>query len=108
MSRRSSALSANCSRPVVTRRWGTVTQAQPGVDSVPNGRNEQVSLRILGSLEVLDPSGREIRSVLAQPKRLALLSYLALARPDSYRRRDAVVALFWPEFDQSRARAALR
>lgn len=75
---------------------------------MPFGQNGHVALRILGPLEVHDSFGREIRSVLAQPKRLALLSYLALTGRDQYRRRDTVVALFWPEFDQARARGALR
>jgi DNA-binding SARP family transcriptional activator len=86
-----------------------VTQAQPEAEeTVPFGQNGHVALRILGPLEVRDPSGREIRSVVAQPKRLALLSYLALTGRDQYRQRDTVVALFWPEFDQARARGALR
>ena len=43
-----------------------------------------------------------------QPKRLALLTYLAIARPRGAHRRDALVAIFWPELDQQRARSALR
>ncbi|MEX2179549.1 MAG: BTAD domain-containing putative transcriptional regulator [Gemmatimonadaceae bacterium] len=43
-----------------------------------------------------------------QPKRLALLAYLALARPRGAQRRDTLVGLLWPELDQQRARAALR
>src|SRR5262245_28172076 len=86
-----------------------VTQAQPEMEKqVPNGQNGHVALRILGPLEVHDASGREIRSVVAQPKRLALLCYLALTSLDQYRQRDTIVALFWPEFGQARARAALR
>lgn len=75
---------------------------------MPFGQNGRVALRILGPLEVQDPSGREIRAVVAQPKRLALLCFLALTSLDQYRQRDTIVALFWPEFDQSRARGALR
>ena len=67
-----------------------------------------ISLRILGPLDVRDASHREIRSVLSQPKRLALLSYLALSGRGGFCHRDSVVALFWPEFDQVRARGALR
>ena len=86
-----------------------VTQPQPDVEElVPDGQNGRLALRILGPLAVHDPSGREIRSVVAQPKRLALLCYLALTARDQYRQRDTVVALFWPEFDQARARGALR
>jgi len=46
--------------------------------------------------------------VLRQPKRLALLAYLALAASDGFRRRDQIVALFWPERDQLHARTQLR
>jgi TolB-like protein/Tfp pilus assembly protein PilF len=45
---------------------------------------------------------------VAQPKRFALLAYLALARPRGWQRRDAIVAMFWPESTQERARRALR
>jgi serine/threonine-protein kinase len=45
---------------------------------------------------------------MTQPKPMALLAYLALARPRGYQRRDTIAALFWPELDQQRARAALR
>src|SRR5262245_12921902 len=40
-----------------------------------------------------------------QPKRLALLAYLAIARPRGAHRRDALVAIFWPELDQHGARS---
>ncbi|MGE0442547.1 MAG: BTAD domain-containing putative transcriptional regulator [Gemmatimonadales bacterium] len=44
----------------------------------------------------------------AQPKRLALLAYLALAEPRGFHRRDALLALFWPDSSQDEARNALR
>lgn len=47
-------------------------------------------------------------AIVAQPKRFALLAYLALARPRGWQRRDALVATFWPESTQERARRALR
>ncbi|UCC84288.1 MAG: hypothetical protein JSW46_04990, partial [Gemmatimonadota bacterium] len=43
-----------------------------------------------------------------QSKRLALLTYLALATPRGFHRRDVLLAMFWPESDESRARQALR
>jgi DNA-binding SARP family transcriptional activator len=67
-----------------------------------------IRFRTLGGVDLRDTSGRELRSVLAQPKRLALLAYLAIATPAGYHRRDSVLALFWPELDQERARGALR
>ena len=86
-----------------------VTDAQPGTEEhsvlgLPN----RVRLRVLGLVDVRDPEGRELRSVISQSKRLALLSFLALAGRNRFRRRDTVVGLFWPEAGQRAARAALR
>src|SRR5205809_4318821 len=63
---------------------------------------------MLGGLNLLGVGGHELKSVLAQPKRVALLAYLAAATPRRFHRRDSLVALFWPELDQEHARAALR
>ena len=51
--------------------------------------------------------GAELRSVLAQPKRLALLGYLAAATPPGPQRPDTLLGLFWPELDDEHARNAL-
>ena len=67
-----------------------------------------IRLRTFGAVDIRDAEGRELRSLLVQPKRLALLIYLALAPRSQYRRRDKVVALFWPELDEEHARGALR
>jgi DNA-binding SARP family transcriptional activator/TolB-like protein len=64
------------------------------------------ALRTLGAIDLTGPDGPH-RAVLAQPKRLALLAYLAAAGETGVR-RDRLVALFWPEHDAARARAALR
>lgn len=64
-----------------------------------------IRLRFFGSVE-LDRNGETLGRVLAQPKRLALLAYLAIA-PDTFHRRDSLLALFWPELGEARARAAL-
>jgi DNA-binding SARP family transcriptional activator/tetratricopeptide (TPR) repeat protein len=72
------------------------------------GRGLMIRLRTLGTLDLRGPDGAELRSVLAQPKRLALLAYLAVATPNGFHRRDTLVALFWPELDHEHARAALR
>ena len=64
--------------------------------------------RMLGQAELRTNDGRSLASILAQPKRLALLAYLAAARPAGFQRRDTLLALFWPELDQERGRAALR
>jgi serine/threonine-protein kinase len=64
--------------------------------------------RTLGPVTLTDAGGREATGLLAQPRRLALLAYLAAATPRGLQRRDLVLALFWPELDQEHARAALR
>src|SRR5256885_3200971 len=67
-----------------------------------------IRLRTLGAVDLKDLEGRELRPLLTQPKRLALLTYLALAGSSGFRRRDTVVALFWPELDEQHARGSLR
>lgn len=67
-----------------------------------------LQLRTLGSTSLVGDDGAPVTAVLRQPKRFALLAYLALARPLGFHRRDAVLALFWPELDTERARASLR
>src|SRR5256712_13512463 len=67
-----------------------------------------IELRMLGTLSLTSADGRDVRSLLGQPRRLALLAYLAAARPQGFHRRDSLLPLFWPELDQEHARAALR
>ncbi len=64
-------------------------------------------LTLIGSPSLVDQDGKDVRAVLAQPKRLALLVYLAAAQPAGFHQRDALLALFWPDFSQEAARAAL-
>ncbi len=61
----------------------------------------------LGSLDLQAADGRQLRSVLAQPKRVALLAYLAACGKGDSHRRDTLLGLFWPDLDESRARHAL-
>lgn len=67
-----------------------------------------IDFRVFGSLDLRRSDGHELRSVLAQPKRLALLAYLAVASPRGFHRRDKLLPLFWPEADQDHARGSLR
>jgi DNA-binding SARP family transcriptional activator len=67
-----------------------------------------IELQTLGGLNLRDADGRELRPILAQPKRLALLVYLSLNTLQGFRRRDTMLALFWPELDDEHARGALR
>jgi len=66
-----------------------------------------VHLRTLGGVVLYGPDGTQVRTVLAQPKRLALLLYLAAAIPHGFHRKDKLLALFWPEWPEGRARRAL-
>jgi eukaryotic-like serine/threonine-protein kinase len=64
-------------------------------------------LSVFGRIDFRDPVGREVNAVIAQPKRLALLAYLAANAGTAACRRDRLLALFWPELDEPRARKAL-
>jgi TolB-like protein len=67
-----------------------------------------VELRTFGGTDVHARLGDgTTRRVPLQPKRLALLAYLALAQPRGLHRRDSVLVVFWPEESERRARNAL-
>ena len=64
-------------------------------------------LLTLGSVELRDASGAAVPALAAQPRRLALLVYLAVANGRGFHRRDTLLALFWPEWSTDRGRNAL-
>src|SRR5918995_3112295 len=66
-----------------------------------------IRLQLFGFTALRGDRGGEFRAVLAHPKRLAVLAYLAAAQPFSPQRRDTLLAMFWPELDQDHARNAL-
>src|SRR5438876_4040808 len=66
-----------------------------------------IELRMLGRVSLINPNAHDVQSLLGQPRRLALLAYLATPPPGMHR-RDNLLALFWPELDQAHARNALR
>jgi serine/threonine-protein kinase len=67
-----------------------------------------IEFRTLGAISLKDDVRvGEIASVLTQPKRVALLAYLAIAHPRGFHRRSTVLPLFWPEKDERHARWAL-
>lgn len=70
--------------------------------------NYRYELRILGHTELSGPNPAAVEGLARQPKRLALLAYLALTTVDGFRRKDHVISLFWPELDQAQARTYLR
>ena len=65
-------------------------------------------LDLLGTVDLTGPEAAERDASLRRSKRIALLAYLAAARPRGFHRRDKIAALFWPELSAERARAALR
>jgi DNA-binding SARP family transcriptional activator/tetratricopeptide (TPR) repeat protein len=67
-----------------------------------------VELQLLGALHAVASDGRDLGALIAQPRRFALLAYLAAAAPHGFRRRDTLLSLFWPEADVAHARSALR
>jgi DNA-binding SARP family transcriptional activator len=66
-----------------------------------------VRLEILGATQLTSSADSSIDDVLSHPKRLALLAYLACARPRGFHRRAVLHALFWPEQDERHARWSL-
>ncbi len=64
--------------------------------------------RMLGGIGLSVDGQPDLDSLLRQPKHVALLAFLAIPKPGSWHRRDAIVGTFWPELEQSRARASLR
>ena len=60
----------------------------------------------LGRVRLVGSDG--VESAAAQPKRMALLAYLALVSVKGAARRDALLALFWPELGDEEGRRALR
>ncbi len=70
-----------------------------------------IELRVLGPTSLRRSDGSSVQALLAQPKRLALATYLATPPPHGGRcfyQKDTLLAMFWPELDQPHARAALR
>lgn len=66
-----------------------------------------IRFRILGGLELRDAEGNEVRSVLAQPRRTALLACLAFSGEAGFLRRDTLMGRLWPDSPQDRARHSL-
>lgn len=68
-------------------------------------REKRLRLLTLGQLVLVDHLGRSDDSLSTRPRKLALLTVVALAqRPVT---RDALVGMFWGEQDESRARHSL-
>jgi DNA-binding SARP family transcriptional activator/tetratricopeptide (TPR) repeat protein len=67
-----------------------------------------IELRVLGTLALHSLNGGDPVTGVTQPKRLALLLYLALAEPSGPQSRESLMALLWPEADDESTRHSLR
>ncbi len=67
-----------------------------------------ITVTALGTLDVRDPQRGSLTTLLAQPRRAALLVYLLVEGHGGFISRDSLLGVFWPESDEPRARAALR
>ena len=104
----SSAEVAYNSRPASPARDASVTLLSPSKADWDAQSRAMIRLSILGAVDIRGSDDREFRTVLAQPKRLALLAYLAAATPRAFHTRDTLLALLWPDLNEEHARAALR
>jgi serine/threonine protein kinase len=96
-----------------SRERSSATDRRPRVDvgpveAVPSMGEGVHELRALGGLDLRGPDGSAVSAILSQPKRSALLVYLAAQACEPPVRRDSLVGLFWSELDQERGRHALR
>ena len=69
---------------------------------------ERTRLSLLGPVDLKAPDGSRILSVLSQPRRVALLAYIAVEGRKGPVSRDLLLALFWSDREDRRARKALR
>ena len=74
---------------------------------VEAGPQPDFHLRLLGGLDLVSRDGARL-SIASQPKRLALLAYLAAGPEGRFRRRDSLTGIFWPDAEPDSARHSLR
>jgi DNA-binding SARP family transcriptional activator/TolB-like protein len=73
-----------------------------------SGAPPVIRLHLLGAIRLEADDGPARPSALSQPRRAALLAYLALRARRGPERRDTLLGVFWPESDNNHARGALR
>jgi DNA-binding SARP family transcriptional activator len=69
---------------------------------------ERIRYRMLGTTDVIDGDGASYRNLLAHPKSLVLLAFIALESRDGPCTRDSILFHFWPDANTSQARHSLR
>ncbi len=65
-------------------------------------------LNVLGRVALARSDGSSVTEVLSQPRRLAVLVYLAMQGNSDGVLRDEIAAVFWPDRSDAKARQALR
>lgn len=76
---------------------------------VASGRDLGViRLQVLGAVDLRLPDGTRAEALLAQPRRLALLAFLAIESERGACPRERVLATFWPDTPPAQASANLR
>ncbi len=66
-----------------------------------------VRVRLLGGVQISGDVASTPTRLEGQPKRTAILAYLALSEPEVGHRRDHLLGVFWPESDAAHGRNAL-
>lgn len=94
--------------PLEAAAPATPPTSEATAGGIPEKGRPAIRLRILGGLGLEGGGDRNASSILRQPKRVALLAYLAAGPEGGFRRRDSLVGLFWPESSPESARHSLR
>jgi DNA-binding SARP family transcriptional activator len=75
-----------------------------GIDRDPG----VIQLKLLGAVDARGADGQVLTALLAQPRRLALLAFVALESAGGACTRERLLALFWPDHPPAQASANLR
>src|SRR5215216_3949142 len=86
---------SDCLPECAARHWGL---PRPGV---------MIRLSLFGRQDLRGDDGAVLQPVVDQPKRFALLAYLATEGARTPRRRDELLLLFWPDLPDARGRRVL-
>ncbi len=106
--------STNCLLAMLKRGQPSALRRSPGSAKLSVMRDDAAVtsaalwLRVLGPVTIRRAGDPPEVSLVTQPRQVALLCYLALARPRGLHARDSIIALLWPEHSAQRGRRALR